>query len=133
MPLTILLCFLQLPSFTLWKAEGWHVTSCLHASSVPGFASKIKKWTSSLGKEDIYFQNGRKKTNQCGTASPLSCPGPGPKRVQEQTVHSSNMSCSFHLCAFEQAVLEASHSLPPLHRQIPNSAKIQLKYCHCTL
>lgn len=52
--LTVLSCFLQLPSFTLCKVDGWHVT-CLHDAWIPGFASRMKKWTPSQREKDMYF------------------------------------------------------------------------------
>lgn len=89
------------------------------------------------GKREYVFPNmeGRR---QDGTRPQPPCPlapalALAPERGQERTARASNTPCSFHVCAFEQAVVEASHSLPLLHRQVWNSAKIPLKYCRCIL
>lgn len=74
------------------------------------------------GKREYVFPNmeGRR---QDGTRPQPPCPlapalALAPERGQERTARASNTPCSFHVCAFEQAVVEASHSLPLLHRQV---------------
>ena len=119
-------------SFTLWKVEGWHIATCLRASSMPSFASKMKKRTSSLGKENVYFQTWKEEDKTAPSAFPSPATTLAPKQGQEQTAWASDIPCSFHRCGFEQAVLQAS-PLPLFYGQIPKSAKIQLKSCHCML
>lgn len=90
MLLAVLLCFLQLPRFTFWKAKGWRVTSCLHATSMPGFTLWneefcFAKWRSGYlpWEERFISKNGRKKTSQ--HPPPLSPTLiPAPSRVKSR-------------------------------------------------
>ena len=125
MSLKVLSCFLQLPSFPLWKAERWLVTPYLHTR----LCLQNEEMDTFPGRRGYVFpkMEGRKVSTAWPPSSPALTLAPG-------RVKNSPPTLQMHYVLSIPVPLDRIFSRPltlfPFSTEkIPNSAKIKVIYC----